>query len=127
MLTVMRRFWIQPGTFDEFERISREEIWPPIEAAGARVLGMFRAHEPHPHPRVTEPCDMVILLTQYTSHEHWQATRAREDTWKGDDGIRRWLANGGRKRMELVIHTEPTFTEPVHVKIGGPFFTWEDD
>jgi len=43
MLVVMRRFWIQKGSFDEFERLSREEIWPPIEAAGARILGMFRS------------------------------------------------------------------------------------
>ncbi len=35
MLFVLRRFWIRPGSFDEFERLSREEFWPPIEATGA--------------------------------------------------------------------------------------------
>ena len=80
MLVVMRRFWIAKDSFDEFERLSREEIWPPIEAAGARILGMFRAEEPHPNDEVTEPCDMVVLLTQYTDRDHWRATRARART-----------------------------------------------
>lgn len=126
MLTVIRRFWIQPDSFDEFERLSRDEIWPAIEAAGARVLGMFRAHQPDPHPNVSQPCDMVILITQYTSREHWTATRARENSWKGPEDIRRKQAAGSTARHQLTIHTEPTFTEPVYVKIGGPFFTWQD-
>lgn len=127
MLVVMRRFWIQQGSFDEFERLSREEIWPPIEAAGARILGMFRAEEPHPHDEVKEPCDMVILLTQYTDRDHWRATRAREDTWRGPDDVRDKLATGARARHELTLATHPTFTEPVRVKVGGPFFTWKEE
>ncbi len=27
----------------------------------------------------------------------------------------------------MVLATHPTFTEPVHVKIGGPFFTWKEE
>ena len=96
MLVVMRRFWIQKDSFDEFERLSREEIWPAIEAAGARILGMFRAEEPHPNDEVTEPCDMVVLLTQYIDKDHWLATRARQDSWRGPEDVRSKLANGGR-------------------------------
>ncbi len=127
MLVVMRRFWIRPGSFDEFERLSREEIWPAIEAAGARVLGMFRAEEPHPHDEVDDPCEMVILLTQYTDREHWRATRAREDTWRGPQDVRDKLARGARARHELTLATQPTFTEPVRVKIGGPLFSWKEE
>jgi len=127
MLVVMRRFWIQKGSFDEFERLSREEIWPPIEAAGARILGMFRAEEPHPNDEVTEPCDMVILLTQYTDRDHWHATRARQDTWRGPDDVRNRRATGGRARHELTLATHPTFTAPAHGKLGGPFFTWQEE
>ena len=127
MLVVMRRFWIEKDSFDEFERLSREEIWPAIEAAGARILGMFRAEEPHPNDEVTEPCDMVVLLTQYTDRDHWHATRARADTWRGPEDVRAKLASGGRARQQLTLATHPTFTEPVHVKIGGPFFTWKEE
>ncbi len=125
MLFVLRRFWIKPGSFDEFERLSRERIWPPIEATGARVQGLYRAAEPHPHPSVDQPCEMAVLITGYVDRAHWTATRV--DSWRGDEALRRELAAGAAARHELTIHTEPTFMEEAHVPIGGPFRSWPDD
>ena len=124
-LVVIRRFWIQHGEFEAFERLSREEIWPPIESAGARIRGMFRAESPHPNDAVNEPCDMVVLCTQYVDRAHWQATRPRPETWKGPEDVRQQLATGGRARHRLTLATQPIFTEPAHVPIGGPFRTWQ--
>ena len=127
MLYVLRRFWIRPGSFDEFERLSREEIWPPIEATGARIQGLYRAAEPHPHPEVDEPCEMAVLITGYTDMAHWHSTRALADTWRGDEALRRKMAAGARARHALTIRTEHTYMEAAHIPIGGPFRTWPDE
>ena len=127
MLYVLRRFWIRPGSFDEFERLSREEIWPPIEATGARIQGLYRAAEPHPHPEVDEPCEMAVLITGYTDMAHWHSTRALADTWRGDEALRRKMAAGVRARHALTIRTEHTYMEEAQVPIGGPFRTWPDE
>ena len=88
MLVVMRRFWIEQGSFDEFERLSREEIWPAIEAAGARILGMFRAEEPHPNEEVTralrhgDPADAVHRPGPLACD-----SRSRRDTWRGPEDV----------------------------------------
>ncbi len=123
-LVMIRRFWIEPGKFDQFEQYSRDDLWPAIEAAGARILGMFRADQPHPNDEVDQPCDMVVLATQYVSREHWAATRARGDSWLGPEDVRSRQADSGRKRHALTLATHPTFTEPARVQVGGPFFTW---
>jgi hypothetical protein len=123
MLVVLRRFWIEPGTFGEFERISREEIWPPIEAVGARVQGLFLAEEPEPHPEVTGPCEMAVLLMAYVDHDHWTSTRPRAETWGGTEEQRLVMAEGVRRRHALTLHTEPTFMRSADVSIGGPFFS----
>ena len=120
MLVVVRRFWIRPGTFAEFARISAEEIWPPIEAVGARIQGLYLADEPHAHPEVDQSCDMAILATAYVDRDHWTATRPRRETWGGTESGRERMAAGVRRRQELVIHTEPTFTTAADVLIGGP-------
>ncbi len=126
MLFVLRRFWIQPGSFDEFERVSREEIWPPMEATGARVQGLYRAHEPEPHSEVNEPCEMAVVITGYVDRAHWTATRARPETWCGDKALRQKLVAGRAARHAPTIRTEPTFMKQAHVRIGGPFRTWPD-
>jgi hypothetical protein len=65
---VERSFTIERGTFREFERLSREGVWPYMEARGCKILGLFTiAHG--------GPSDEVILLTAYDSLAHWEATR----------------------------------------------------
>lgn len=67
-IVVERSFTIERGSLREFERLSREGIWPYMEARGCKILGLFTiAHG--------GPSDEVILLTAYDSFAHWEATR----------------------------------------------------
>ena len=67
-IVVQRSFTIERGTYSEFERLSREDIWPYIEARGCKILGLFQ----NVHGG---PSDEVILLTAYDSLAHWESTR----------------------------------------------------
>ena len=120
-LVVMRRFWVRGADIEEFERLSREFIWPEIEAGGARVQGLYRAAEPHPNPDVEGPCEMIVLFTGYADRDHWHATRANADTWAFSEESRNRMRQGGRPRAALTLATHPTFTTPAPVPIGGPF------
>jgi hypothetical protein len=67
-IVIERSFTIDRGSLGEFERLSREGIWPYMEARGCKILGLFTiAHG--------GPSDEVILLTAYDSFAHWEATR----------------------------------------------------
>jgi len=67
-IVIERSFTIERGALREFERLSREGIWPYMEARGCKILGLFTiAHG--------GPSDEVILLTAYDSFAHWEATR----------------------------------------------------
>lgn len=126
-LIVLRRFWIERGGFAEFERLSVDYIWPAIEALGARIIGLYRAETPHPHPSVEGECDMVVLMTHYTGHPHWLSTRAGQDTWRGPDAVRQHMLAGTRPRHAMTLATEATFTSPCRVPVGGPFFVFQHD
>jgi hypothetical protein len=67
-IVVQRSFIIERGSFAEFERLSREGIWPYMEARGCRIVGLFTNVHGGPN-------DEVILLTAYDSLAHWEATR----------------------------------------------------
>ena len=122
MLVLHYRFWLRPGDFAEFARISAEEIWPVFERLGARIQGFYRAERPDPHPDVEGPCEMAVLLTAYTGEEHWQAAarRAREYWGDGPD-ITRMLA-AIERRQQLALATEFTRLTPADIAIGGPYF-----
>ena len=69
-IVVQRSFTITPGSLEEFERLSREEIWPYMEARGCKIVGLFtNLHG--------GPSNEVILHTAYDSMTHWEATRPR--------------------------------------------------
>lgn len=67
-VVVQRSFTIERGAGAEFERLSREGIWPYMEARGCRILGLFA----NMHGGSS---DELILLTAYASMAHWEATR----------------------------------------------------
>jgi hypothetical protein len=67
-IVVQRTFVIEPGTLVEFERLSREGIWPYMEARGCKVLGLFTNMH-------GGPSNEVVLHTAYESLTHWEATR----------------------------------------------------
>lgn len=67
-IVVLRSFTIGKGTFTEFERLSREEVWPYMEARGCKILGLFQNLH-------GGPSDEVLTLTAYDSLAHWESTR----------------------------------------------------
>jgi hypothetical protein len=67
-IVVQRSFVIERGTLAEFERLSREGIWPYMEARGCKILGLFTNMH-------GGPSDEVVLNTAYESMAHWEATR----------------------------------------------------
>ena len=69
VVVVERSFTIERGAAAEFERLSREAIWPYFEARGCKILGLFT----HVYGG---PSDELVLLTAYKSLAHWEATRA---------------------------------------------------
>jgi hypothetical protein len=68
-IVVQRSFTIERGGIPEFERLSRESVWPYFEARGCKILGLFTNV-------YGGPSDELILLTAYESLAHWEATRA---------------------------------------------------
>ena len=96
-IVVQRSFTIERGTAAEFERISREGIWPYMEARGCKILGLFtNVHG--------GPSDEVILMTAYDSLAHWEATRL-DLAPPGDDpalkALQQRAAEAGRERNKL--------------------------
>jgi hypothetical protein len=95
---VERSFAVERGSMREFERLSREGIWPYMEARGCKILGLFTiAHG--------GPSDEVILLTAYDSLAHWEATRLDAPPPEGSSEeiqeLARKAAEAGRERNRL--------------------------
>jgi hypothetical protein len=67
-VVVQRSFIIERGSFAEFERLSREQIWPYMEARGCKIVGFFTNMH-------GGPTNEVILNTAYASMAHWESTR----------------------------------------------------
>ncbi len=66
---VVQRSWIlPPASVPEFERLSREEIWPYMEARGCKVVGLFTNASPGRR-------DQVFVLMAYASQAHWSRVR----------------------------------------------------
>ena len=67
-VVVQRSFIIRRGSFKEFEQLSREGIWPYMEARGCKIVGFFtNLHG--------GPSNEVVLNTAYASMAHWESTR----------------------------------------------------
>ncbi len=75
-IVTQRYFKIKKGSFPEFLKASQEGVWPYFEKIGSRVIGMWLVTYPEA-TGMSEPKDYdeAILMTQYASVEHWQATR----------------------------------------------------
>lgn len=67
-VVVQRSFIIERGSFPEFERLSREAIWPYFEARGCKIVGFFTNMH-------GGPTNEIILNTAYASMAHWESTR----------------------------------------------------
>lgn len=99
-IVVQRSFTIERGTFAEFERLSRETVWPYMEARGCKIVGFFtNLHG--------GPSNEVVLNTAYASMAHWEATRDEAPLPEGASEALRALhatyLEGLRKRRELTV------------------------
>ena len=112
------------GTFPEFLRLSREDIWPYMEKIGTRVVGMWKAVHPPEIVGSTERSpgdgDEVYMLTRYASVEHWQATR---EFWKhggnGPDAKQAYTAQV--RREELASESSIVVLQGL-TATNGPYF-----
>jgi len=103
-VVVERSFTIERGTLREFERLSREHIWPYMEARGCKILGLFTNVHGGPSNEVT-------LLTAYESLAHWEETRLEGPVPAGSppelEALRKAAheANQARTKLTLVSQT----------------------
>ncbi len=67
-IVVQRSFTVTRGSVAEFERLSREGIWPYMEARGCKIVGLFT----NLHGGQS---DEIVLNTAYASMAHWESTR----------------------------------------------------
>ncbi|MBI5949326.1 MAG: NIPSNAP family protein [Chloroflexi bacterium] len=67
-VVVERSFTVERGSARKFEQLSREGVWPYMEARGCKILGLFVIIH-------GGPSDEIILLTAYDSMAHWESTR----------------------------------------------------
>lgn len=97
-IVVQRTFTIEPGSLVEFERLSREGIWPYMEARGCKVLGLFTNMH-------GGPSDEVVLHTAYESLTHWESTRLELAPPEGSSDelveMQRKAMEAGRQRHAL--------------------------
>ena len=91
-VVVQRSFIIRRGSFKELEQLSREGIWPYMEARGCKIVGFFT----NMHGGASNE---VILNTAYASMAHWEATRDDAPLPEGADDAVRALHAGYLKAL----------------------------
>ncbi len=109
-VVVQRSFTITRGSLGEFERLSKEAIWPYMEARGCRILGLFtNIHG--------GPSDEVVLLTAYDSMAHWESTRLDLAPPEGSSDelieLARKAREAGRERNRLTTVSSTRVLRPV--------------
>ena len=113
---VERTFVIEKGTLVKFEQLSREGIWPYMEARGCKILGLFAiAHGGQ--------SDEVVLLTAYDSLAHWEATRLNVAPPGASDELKALAAGAaeaGRQRNAITVRSSTRVLRPIttHVPIN---------
>ena len=122
-VVTMRYFKIKKGTFEEFNRLSRDGVWPFFEKMGARVIGQWlvlhppvgeagsRARSAQPSPGSPE-YDEAYMLVRYASYDHWQATRPAVMAQLGGNGPDYELCQESLdRRRQLTLETSVLFLQ----------------
>lgn len=80
---VLRTWKLKPGAWREFQELSNNEIWPAMEAAGAKIIGLWQT--------ILGEGGEAVLITRYDDLAHWERTRVwsvpppegvEEEIWK---------------------------------------------
>src|SRR5262249_30170901 len=95
----LRRWWIRPESWPEFEERTHGGVWPALDAMGHYSIGHFR------DAATTDPLQ-VTNLAGYHDAAHWQATRT--PAAPGNNVPAELLEKSreiGSKRGALVLHS----------------------
>ncbi len=95
----LRRWTIDPDTWERFAELTEFGVWPAMDAMGHRVLGNF-------HDAVISDDMEVTNLAGYSSAGHWHETRT---PWHTDAGVPQELVDLFRESVQerhlLTRHT----------------------
>ncbi|MDZ4279036.1 MAG: NIPSNAP family protein [Dehalococcoidia bacterium] len=103
---VLRTWKIKLGAWGEFQELSHNDIWPAMEAAGAKIIGLLTT--------IIGEGNEVVLLTRYDDLSMWERTRV----WSAgppdgvDPDVWRRAAEAVAKRQAL--------TESTHARVLSP-------
>ena len=103
---VLRTWKIKPGTWREFQDLSHNDIWPAMEASGAKIIGLWQT--------IIGEGNEVVLLTRYHDLAMWERTRG----WAPEppDGVDLDLW----KRCRAAIAKRQQLTESTHARVLSP-------
>ncbi len=106
MIYVLRTWQIEPGSWPEFEKLSSDDIWLAMEAAGAQIIGLWQT--------IIGEGNEVVLLTRYDDLAHWERTR----TWTqpAPDGVDAELW----KRAGQAVRKRQSLTDSTHARVLSP-------
>lgn len=108
-VVVERTFTIERGKLREFERLSREGIWPYMEARGCKILGLYTIMH-------GGPTDDVVLYTAYDSMAHWENTRLNLEP-PGEDqklkDLQKAAFSASQDRQALTVRSRTRVLNPI--------------
>ncbi len=99
---VLRTWRIKPGTWSEFQQLSNEGVWPAMEAAGAKIIGLWMT--------IVGDGNEVVLVTRYDDLAMWERTRF---TQPAPDGVDEHIWEQGR----AAAIKRQTLTESTHARV----------
>ncbi|MYC01454.1 MAG: hypothetical protein F4X58_06000, partial [Chloroflexi bacterium] len=95
----LRRWTIDPDTWERFAHLTEFGVWPAMDAMGHRVLGNF-------YDAVLSDDLEVTNLAGYHSVGNWHATRTPQDPGSGvSPELLKLFQESGRERHALTRHT----------------------
>ena len=95
----LRRWTIDPATWERFSYLTEFGVWPAMDAMGHRVLGNF-------HDAVLSDDMEVTNLAGYHSVGNWHATRTPQDPGSGvSEEVLKLFQESVRERHSLTRHT----------------------
>ena len=103
---VLRTWRIKPGTWREFQELSNNDIWPAMEAAGAKIIGLWTT--------IIGEGNEAVLLTRYDDLAMWERTRV----WAGGppDGV----DPDAWRRAGEAVRKRQALTESTHARVLSP-------
>lgn len=100
---VLRTWRTKPGTWREFQDLSHRDIWPALEAAGAKIIGLWTT--------IIGDGNEVVLVTRYDDLSMWERTRAWSQPAPEGVDVELW-----RRAAEAVVKRQ-ALTESTHARV----------